>query len=64
MAIVIYAPLPLLAGQVSLFLLTAFFWLAIRICLTMEEAYLRRIFGEHLEDYCRRTSRYRGIQSG
>ena len=46
------------------FLLTALFWVTLCIYLPLEEGYLRRVFGECFEDYCRRTSRYLGIQSG
>jgi protein-S-isoprenylcysteine O-methyltransferase Ste14 len=44
-------------------LLAAFFWATIHIYLPMEEAFLRRIFGESFEDYRRRTPRYFGVQS-
>ena len=51
-----------LLGRSSFSLLLAgYFWVTIGIYLPMEEAYLRRVFGESFVQYCRRTSRYFGF---
>ena len=50
-----------LAGRSGLaLLLTALFWVAFRVYVSAEEAFLERAFGEHYRDYCARTHRYLG----